>query len=106
MTLKKRYALTVAHKAWESKLPIIVAHIPWDQFEAAGGPAAYESLLERTGDVAVIVSKAPDGSWLSTTKAEEEWAVILEATPLDSFAWHTMPIEAEFYPWELFGRET
>lgn len=102
MTLRKRFALTVAKKAWTSELPIIVAHIPWDQFEAKGGPAAYARLIVQTGAAAVIVSRSPGGKWASETKLEKEWAAICEATPLDKLEWHTMPIEADAYPWEMF----
>src|ERR1019366_9208293 len=103
MNPKKRYALTVAKQAWESEHTIIVAHIPWDQFEAPGGPDAYASLLERSGAVAVIVSKSPDGKLSSSTKMEKEWKRLCEGTPLNSLEWHTMAVEADHYPWELFG---
>ena len=103
MNPKKRYALTIAKQAWTSEHSIIVAHIPWDQFEAHGGPDAYASLIERSGAIAVIVSKSPDGRWSSSTKIEKEWKEICEATPLNTLEWHTMPVEADHYPWELFG---
>jgi hypothetical protein len=103
MTPKKKYALKVARKAWSSELPIVVAHIPWDQFEATGGPGAYATLIEPLGSIAVIVSKSPDGKWASSTKIKKEWEAICEETPLDSLEWQTMAIEADHYPWELFG---
>jgi hypothetical protein len=103
MNPKKKYALKVAKQAWISELPIIVAHIPWDQFEAAGGPEAYASVIEGLGSIAVIVSKPQDGRWTSFTKIGKEWKAICEATPLDSLEWQTMPVEADHYPWELFA---
>jgi len=100
----KRFAVTVAKKAWTSELPITVVHIPWDQFGAKGGPEAYAALIERSGGDAVIVSKSPEGKWSSYTKLENAWKAVCEATPLDSLEWHTMPIESDYYPWEMFGR--
>jgi len=103
-TPMKKFAVTVARQAWTSEPPITVVHIPWDQFAAKGGPEAYALLIERSGANAVIVSKSSDGKWSSFTKAEKAWAAISETYPLESLEWHTMPIEAEHYPWELFGR--
>ena len=100
----KKFAVTVAKQAWTSELPITVVHIPWDQFVAKGGPDAYALLIERSGANAVIVSKSPDGKWSSSTKVEKAWAAISETNPLASLEWHTMPVEADHYPWELFGR--
>ena len=100
----KKFAVTVAKQAWTSELPITVVHIPWDQFEAKGGPGAYASLVERTGTHAVIVSKSPDGKWSSFARLDDARKAVCEATPLDSLEWHTMPIEADHYPWEMFGR--
>jgi hypothetical protein len=104
MDRKKRFAIKVAKKTWASELPIVVVHIPWDQFQAPGGPAAYALLIEGTGSIAVVVSKPAGGTWSSSTKIEKAWATISEATPLDSLEWHTMPIESDHYPWELFQR--
>jgi hypothetical protein len=104
MNPKKKFAITVAKQAWAAEPAITVVHIPWDQYEAAGGPGAYTSLIERSGAAAVIVSKAPDGKWVSTTKMGKAWAAICEATPLDSLEWHTMAVESDHYPWERFGR--
>lgn len=101
---KKTFAVTVARKSWTSDLPITVVHIPWDQFGAKGGPEAYASLIERSGANAVIVSKSPEGKWSSHTKLENAWKAICEASPPDSLEWQTMPIEADNYPWEMFGR--
>jgi hypothetical protein len=104
MAPKKRYALKVAKKKWDSSVPVIVAHIPWDQFEAIGGPGAYALEIERMGSSAVVVSKSPDGKWASFTKIEKVWAEICAVTPLDSLEWQTMPVDAENYPWEIFAR--
>jgi hypothetical protein len=104
MTPKKKYALTVAKQAWPSAPRIIVTHIPWDQFQATGGPEAYAILIEQLGATAVVVSKSPDGKWSSYTKMEKEWEAICKATPLETLEWHTMAVEADHYPWELFGR--
>ncbi len=104
MKPRKIYALTVAKKAWVAEIPIIVVQIPWDQFSAAGGPEAYTCLVEQPGVHAVIVSRPPGGQWVSSTKIEKEWRAICEATPLDSLEWHTMAVEADHYPWELFGQ--
>lgn len=104
MIPKKKYAITVAKKAWTSERHLIVAHIPWDQFETAGGPEAYCHLIEEWGATPVVVSRSTGGKWSSFTKIGGEWAAICEATPLESLEWHTMPVEAEHYPWELFAR--
>ncbi len=102
MALKKRFALTVAKPCWTSATPIVVAHIPWDQFQAEGGPSAYVLLIERTGANAVIVSKPPGGRWESITPIRAEWEAICKVTPLETLEWQTMPIESDLYPWELF----
>ncbi len=104
MQPSKRFALTVARPPRESGPPILVVHIPRDQYEAAGGPAAYIELVERTGVEAVIVSKLPDGSWATTTKIGSAWKAVCDAHPMDSLQWDTMPIEADAYPWEMFRR--
>jgi len=103
MAERKRFAITVARKAWGSTPQVIVVHIPWDQFVAPGGPEAYALLVERGGDSAVIASRGADGKWASTTKHEAVWRGIRETTPLDSMEWHTMAVESDRYPWELFG---
>jgi len=103
-TPMKKFAVTVARKSWTSELPITVVHIPWDQFGAKGGPEAYATLIERSGANAVIVSKSPEGKWSSHTKLENAWKAICESSPPDALEWDTMPIEAEYYPWEMFGR--
>ena len=105
MAERKRFAITVAKKVWAAIPQVIVVHIPWDQFAAPGGPEAYMLLVERTGASAVIASKGPDGAWVSRTKLEAVWKAIRKATPLDSMEWHTMAIESDQYPWELFGEQ-
>ena len=104
MSLKKRFALTVAKQTWTSERPIIVAHIPWDQFEATGGPGSYARIIEREGADAVIVSRSPYGKWASETKIGKAWAAICQSTPIDSLKWDTMAVEADCYPWEQFQR--
>jgi hypothetical protein len=104
MTPKKLYALTVAKRSWTSERNLVVAHIPWDQFETAGGPEAYALIIEQWGATPVVVSRSAEGRWSSSTKIGREWAAICRATPLESLEWHTMSVEADHYPWELFGR--
>lgn len=99
----KRFAITVARRAWPSVPSVIVVHIPWDQYGAPGGPAAYARIIEKTGAAAVVASKGPDGRWESTTNIGDVWKGIREATPLASMEWHTMAIESDHYPWERFG---
>jgi hypothetical protein len=103
MAERKRFAITVAKKVWAAIPQVIVVHIPWDQFAAPGGPEAYMLLVERTGASAVIASRRSDGTWASTTKLESVWKAIREVTPLETMEWHTMAVESDRYPWELFG---
>ena len=101
---KKLFAITVAKKTWTSAVPYLVVSIPWDQFCAKGGPEAYAKLVEAMEARAVIVSKSPKGKWATSTKWEKEWEFMAGADPLESLEWHTMPVESDHYPWELFTR--
>jgi hypothetical protein len=103
MKEKKRYGLPAARIEGASPVPIIAVLIPWDQFQAVGGPDAYASLIAKADAIAVIVSRSPDGKWASATSIERVWSKICEATPIESLQWHMMTVESDLYPWEMFG---
>ena len=79
----------------------MAVQVPWDQFCAAGVPDEYAALIAREGGEAVLVSRAPDGTWASASGIDGVWRAVCAATPVESHLWNTMRVESDHYPWEV-----
>jgi hypothetical protein len=106
MKQMKQFSLVVTKVDWPSPRQIMAVQVPWDQFCTAGVPDEYAALIAKEGGEAVLVSRAPDGTWASASAIESLWKAVCAKTPVEAHLWNTMKVESDHYPWELAADRT